>query len=98
MIARLIGLPRWVQGLALLGLLLAAIAAWDWLDDRAAIRGHEAKIGAQVQATASAAAGEAAQAVDATRTQVEAKNDEARDAAARSVDDPLGDGLRRLRD
>ena len=95
MIAALLALPRWVQGLAGLALLLAGIAAWDWFDDRAAVRGHEAKIEAKVQARASTAAGAAATASAETKSEVEATNDQARDAAARS-DDPLGDGLRGL--
>ena len=95
MTAAIMALPRWVQGLAGIALLLAGIAAWDWFDDRAAVRRHEAKVTAKVQARASTAAGAAATASAATKSKVEAKNDQARDAAARS-DDPLGDGLRGL--
>lgn len=97
MIAAALALPRWVQGLALLALLVAGIAAWDWFDDRAAVREHEAKVQAKVQAKATAAATAAATASASTKARVEAGNEQARAAAARSVDDPLGDGLRGLR-
>lgn len=60
MIATLIGLPRWAQGLLGLGALIAAFLIWDWLDDRAAVKRHEAGVHAQVQATTAAANAEAA--------------------------------------
>lgn len=97
MIAAALALPRWAQGLALLVVVVLGVAAWDWFDDRAAVRQHEAKVQAKVQATASAAATAAISASAATKSRVEATNDQARAAAARSVDDPLGDGLRGLR-
>lgn len=37
-IATLLGLPRWAQGLGALGLAVVAFLIWDHFDDRAAIR------------------------------------------------------------
>lgn len=96
MIASLIGLPRWAQGLLGAGVLIAAFLVWDWFDDRAAVAANNAKIAAQVTATASAAASDAAGAVTTTRNEVEQANAQARDSASRSPD-PLRAGLDRLR-
>lgn len=96
MIARLIGLPRWAQGLLGAGVLITAFLVWDWFDDRAAVRAHETKVQAQVTATAIAAASDAAGAVTTTRNEVEQANAKARNSAAHSPD-PLRAGLDRLR-
>jgi len=96
MIAALLGLPRWAHALMGAGALLAAFLIWDWFDDRAAVKAHEAQVGAKVQATASAAASDAHTAVTERSNEVEKANADARDAAARS-DDPLRAGLDRLR-
>lgn len=96
-IAQLIGLPRWAQALGGVALLIGAFLLWDWWDDRAAIADHEAKVTAAV-ATQSAAASEAAADVVAeTKTELEKANADARNAAARSPDDPLRAGLDSLR-
>lgn len=93
---KVIGLPRWVQALGALGLTIGAAALWLFFHDRAVIRDHERET-AEAVATASASASAAAtEAVRETKGKVEQTNDEARKAAAGS-NDPLGDGLRRLR-
>lgn len=96
MIATLIGLPRWAQGLGLAALALAAFLAWDWWDDRAAVAAHEAELAEEVRATEAAAAINAAAAAQESKQEVEQRNVEAREAASRS-DDPLKSGLDRLR-
>lgn len=96
MIATLIGLPRWAQGLGLAALALAAFLLWDWWDDRAAVAAHEAELAEEVRAIETAAAIDAAEAITETKQEVERENAEARDAASRS-DDVLKSGLDRLR-
>lgn len=92
---KFIGLPRWVHALAGIGVLIAAFFLWLHFHDRGVIDEHETKITAQVQAQASEAAADATEAVVETKREVEAVNDRARKAAAKSAD-PLRDGLREL--
>lgn len=96
MIALLTGLPRWAQALAGAAALIAAFLLWDWLDDRGVISDHEAKVAQQVEQKTTAANAAATSAADATRTEVEQTNDQARRAAAGS-NDPLKSGLDGLR-
>ena len=92
----LLGLPRWAHALFGAAALIAAFLVWDWFDDRAAVAANEAKVGAKVQATASAAALEAHGAITAKQTEVDQANDNCRDAANRSAD-PLRAGTACLR-
>ena len=91
-----IALPRWAQAVAGAALLIAAFLIWDWLDDRAAIKAHEGAVAGQVAKQADAAATSAADAVNATQTEVGKTNEQARRDAAVS-DDPLAAGFDRLR-
>ena len=50
LLVRLIGLPRWVQVLGGIGLLLAAAGIWLHFHDRGVIREHERKIEAAAAA------------------------------------------------
>jgi len=90
-----LGLPRWVHALAGAGVLIAAFFLWLHFHDRGVVESHEAGITAQVQTKASEAAADATEAVAETKREVEAVNDRARDAAAKSAD-PLRDGFREL--
>lgn len=92
---KFIGLPRWVHALAGVAVLIAAFFLWLHFHDRSVINEHETKITAQVEAKSSEAAADASKAVAETRVEVEAVNDRARKAAAKSAD-PLRDGLREL--
>ncbi len=79
-------------------LLLASLAGlWLRFHDRDVIAADRAGSNAKALGTARAADADAAAASDETRNDVEKANDDARDAA-RGSDDPLGDGLRSLRD
>ena len=91
--ASLMGLPRWAKW-ALAGSI--AFLVWLQFHDRAKIRDHDKTSTIKAQATASAAADDAARAIDKTKTEVEQTNDKARQDAARS-DDPLRAGFDRLR-
>ena len=96
LLMRLTGLSRGltIAGLVTLAILGLGVAKCRY--DRSVIAAHEAQVGANTQATASAAATEASKAVTTTRNEVEQANVQARDAAARSPD-PLRAGLDRLR-
>lgn len=95
-----LAVPGWLRlplayltsAIALIGLLALLKGCYD----DAVIERHDTAVQAQVQATASAAADDAHRAAAKKTTEVEQKNAQARDAAARSSD-PLGDGLRSLR-
>lgn len=95
-----LALPEWLR--APLAYVTSAIAliGFLWLlkgcYDDSVVKRHEAEVQAQVQATASVAAEDAAGAVNDTRNTVQKGNDDAR-KAANAGRDPLGDGLRSLR-
>ena len=97
MIATLIGLPRWAQALGGFAMLIGAFLIWNWFDNRAAIADHEAKVTAAVATQSAAASEAAAEVVAETKTELEKANADARNAAARSPDDPLRAGLDSLR-
>ncbi len=97
LLASFLGLPRWVHALAGAGLLIAAFFVWLHFHDGAVVDRHEAGVQQQVQATAGAAATAAAGAVDKSKNQTEQANEQARNAAARSPDDPLRAGFDSLR-
>ena len=86
-------LPRWLHGL----IAIAALGlAWDYFDDRAAVREHERKIAEEVERLDAIADGEARAVASGETSKVEQQNDEARKAATGS-DDPLKSALDRLR-
>lgn len=88
-----VGLPRWAKWAIAAGI---AFMIWLQFHDRKIIREHDAGIEAKVQATASAAASDAHEAVKTAKTEVEQTNDQARQDAAVS-EDPLRAGFDRLR-
>lgn len=85
-----------VAGILIAALLWAAWAIWLRQHDKGVIERHEEKITNQVGAVSSEAAASASAAVDRSLNKTELENDEARAAASGSAD-PLGDGLRSLR-
>jgi len=93
---KFLGLPRWVHAMAGAAARVGAFFLWLHFHDRGVIADHEANITAQVQVQTSEAADQASSAVVAKQTEVERRNDEARNAA-RDSDDPLKSGLDRLR-
>ena len=86
-------LPRWAHGLIAIAALGLAFLAWDYFDDRAAIREHERKIAEEVERLDAIADGEARAVASGETGKIEAENTRARDAAAKS-DDPLGAAFR----
>lgn len=89
-------LPRWLHGLIAIAALGLAFLAWDYFDDRAAVREHERKIAEEVERLDAIADGEARAVASGETSKVEQQNDEARKAATGS-DDPLKSALDRLR-
>lgn len=97
------GLPEWIRRPLAIATAIIAVAAlcgtlWScWLDkhDDEVIENHEAKITEQVIEASASASIAAVEAAAVARSEVEAGNDKARAAAAKS-DDPLRDGLREL--
>lgn len=77
-------------------LLWAGWAAWLHFHDRAVIARHETKITDHINAISTEAAASASAAVAQSKSEVEQANDDAR-KAAEAGDDPLRDGLDRLR-
>lgn len=99
LLARL-GLPqRLLAPVAYIGGALLVIALL-WLlkgcIEDSAIREHEREIAAEVEHKSTEASHAATDAAHATKSDVETRNEQARDAA-NSGDDYLGDGLRSLR-
>ena len=92
----LLALPRWAKGLGLIALGIAAFLIWDWFDDRAAVRKHDAAIVEAIATASASASASASETVAETKAGVEQGNQRARDAAAKSSD-PLRDGLGALR-
>lgn len=95
------GLPEWLR--KPLAYVSGAIALFAllWLlkgcYDDSVIDDHEAEVTKAVATQSAKASTEASNAVDQSKTNVEKTNADARNAASRS-DDPLGAGLRKLRD
>lgn len=93
-------LPQWIRNAAY-GLAIALLAVvlflwWLHAHDRKVIDQHEAKIDAQVSEAVAQGSEAASQTVTETKTDVEAQNAKARDAAKGS-DDPLKAGLEKLK-
>lgn len=92
----LLVLPRWVQASICFAALVLAATVWLKLHDRALIKADREAAAAAATQTARAADADARTKVDTTRSEVEATNDDAQQAAAGS-DDPLRSAFDSLR-